>query len=299
MNERKTKFFHSRKIDDGLTQIAGLAGEKAYLVEGENYALLIDGLTGVGSLKAFVRELTEKPVVMVATHGHMDHVGAAWEYGELFIHPDDMAAIYTDRHTGEERRFLFATTFAKFGVPFRTEPTMADVIPACAIKTYPVYQGDVFDLGGTMLEVIHVPGHTYGSIMLLDRKRRVVFGGDGLNGNTLLNLVESASVEEYYNSLLGLKKYYDVFDGFWNGHDTQIIPKSIVDDGLRLCTMILNRTDDAIAHDDIFGGASLMASGIGADGRPTYGGLCNIQYKEERLLKNATPVITGKPNLRR
>lgn len=44
-----SKFFTSRKIFDNVTQIGGLGGELCYLIEGSEKALLIDGLTGVGS----------------------------------------------------------------------------------------------------------------------------------------------------------------------------------------------------------------------------------------------------------
>ena len=86
----QNKFFKAERKNDHVLQITGLAGERAYLIEGKEKALLIDGLTGVGSLRAFVRELTELPVTMAATHGHLDHIGAAFEYGELLIHPKDI-----------------------------------------------------------------------------------------------------------------------------------------------------------------------------------------------------------------
>ena len=66
-----SKFFTSRKIFDNVTQIGGLGGELCYLIEGSEKALLIDGLTGVGSLKAFVRECTDLPVTLVLTRTDM------------------------------------------------------------------------------------------------------------------------------------------------------------------------------------------------------------------------------------
>lgn len=86
-----SKFFTSRKIFDNVTQIGGLGGELCYLIEGSEKALLIDGLTGVGSLKAFVRECTDLPVTLVLTHGHVDHAGASFEYGECYVNPADVA----------------------------------------------------------------------------------------------------------------------------------------------------------------------------------------------------------------
>ena len=90
----ESKFFKAEKIYDNVTLIAGLGGEQSYLIEGSEKALLIDGLAGVGSLKAFVRELTDLPVTLVNTHGHVDHIGADFEYGEVYIDPADIALLY-------------------------------------------------------------------------------------------------------------------------------------------------------------------------------------------------------------
>ena len=72
-------FFTSYEINSYTTLIVGLAGENCVLFEGNERALLFDGLTGAGSLKAFVRELTDKPVFMVLSHAHPDHEGAVFE----------------------------------------------------------------------------------------------------------------------------------------------------------------------------------------------------------------------------
>ncbi len=69
----ESKFFQSKKIYDNVTLIQGLGGVQCYLVEGQERALLIDGLTGVGSLRAYVRELTDLPVMVVITHGHRSY----------------------------------------------------------------------------------------------------------------------------------------------------------------------------------------------------------------------------------
>lgn len=100
-----SKFFTSRKIFDNVTQIGGLGGELCYLIEGSEKALLIDGLTGVGSLKAFVRECTDLPVTLVLTHGHVDHAGASFEYGECYVNPADVALLY--EHGDIDKRYGF------------------------------------------------------------------------------------------------------------------------------------------------------------------------------------------------
>ncbi len=294
---KQNQFFTALRIQKGLTMIEGMARELCYLVEGEDYAVLIDGLTGIGSLRAFVRELTELPVVMAATHGHMDHIGAAWEYGEVFIHPNDIALMYTELGGGVQRRFEFVELYRKMGLQTRTIPTMADVVKSCAIKTYPVYNGDVFALGGTKLEVIGVPGHTCGSVVFLDRARRIAFCGDACNANTLLNLEGSTSIEEYRESLLHFKSVQAAVDQLYCGHDREPYANTIIDDGIVLCDRILSGTDDAIPVGDAFGGASRLAARRDDSYTPSCGGRCNIVYKMEAVHRAAQPAIRRTPNL--
>ena len=137
-----SKFFTSRKIFDNVTQIGGLGGELCYLIEGSEKALLIDGLTGVGSLKAFVRECTDLPVTLVLTHGHVDHAGASFEYGECYVNPADVALLY--EHGDIDKRYGFVMGGGKPEGAF--VPKKEDVVPPCAVKTLPVQDGDVFDL---------------------------------------------------------------------------------------------------------------------------------------------------------
>ncbi len=276
-----SKFFTAKKLFDNVTVIGGLGGELCYLVEGEKQALLIDALTGVGSLRAFVRELTDLPVKVVNTHGHVDHCGANFEYGQCFIHPADVALMY--EHSNEEMRL----DFAKSGAAFRTlpvEPVLDDVIPSRPIKTFPIYDGDVLDLGGTRLEAIGVPGHTFGTIVLLDRDRRVVYSGDACNVNTLLFLPGSTSIEEYKESLLHFKSFQPDFDVMYGGHGMTAVPKTIIDEAIELCDEIMAGTDDQAE------GASIGRSCLYAKRKDDHfhrldGKLANIAYSRDNIWK--------------
>lgn len=288
----ENKFFKAVKVFDNVTRIEGLGGVNAYLIEGKDRALLIDGLTGTGSLKKYVEELTNLPVMLVLTHGHIDHIGAAFEYGECFIHPDDIAMMYSPTHSSREGRYGFATMGGQVeGV------TVEDVVPAVPVKTYPVYTGDVFDLGGTCIEVIQVPGHTRGTIVLLDRDHQVVYSGDACNPNTLVGLPGSTSIEEYLESLKAFKQYDTEYENVMGGHGPMAIPKTIIDDGIRLCEEILERKDDAIETPSIGGGMALLAKKRGDNFMPVEGGFCNIVYREENLHKAPKKAITGTADL--
>ena len=291
----ENKFFTSKKIYDNVTCIAGMGGELCYLVEGKERALLIDGLSGVGSLKAFVRELTELPVTLVITHGHVDHAPAIYEFGEGYIHPDDIALMYSPLHSSMERRLNFALGGKRMGT-LRTEPTMADVIPSVPVKTYPVYDGDIFDLGGTQIEVVHVPGHTYGSIALIDKDNRACYTGDCCNANTLLFLPGSTTIEEYKESLLHFKTKQGDFDVCWGGHGAGSVPNTVIDEGIALCDEILAGTDDAV-ETDYTGRPCIYAKKKGERFNRLDGGVMNIAYSREMLHKRPHPVIKGEPNL--
>ncbi len=275
----QSKFFTAEKIFDNVTAITGMAGEKCFLVEGSQCALLIDGLTGVGNLKAFVRELTELPVRMVATHGHLDHIGASFAYGQCWIHPADIGLLY--EHGDPEGRLGFSKSGAAFQA-LRTEPGLEDVTPLCPVRTYPVQDGDVFDLGGVELEVIAVPGHTFGTIVLLDRARRVVYSGDACNGNTLLFMPGSTSIEEYRESLLHFKSFQPYFDGMYGGHGPGPVPKTLVDEAIELCDQIMAGTDDQ-AEEAFLGRPCLYAKRKGPDFRREDGGIANIAYSKEMI----------------
>ena len=295
----QNKFFSTDKLSDSVTRIHGMGGELCYLIEGNERALLIDGLTGVGSLKAFVRELTELPVMMAATHGHIDHVGAAWEYGEVFINPDDIALMYTPHHSEPAGRLGFASAPSFTGEPKRTVPTLADVPAPRPVKTYPIYEGDIFDLGGIQIEVIQVPGHTQGTVVFLDRAARVVYSGDACNANTLLCLPGSTTIEEYKESLLHFKTFQKDFDVMYGGHGAVAVPNTIIDDGIAMCERILSGTDESVETPAIDGGTAFLGSARGTNYFPVCGGLCNIMYAKDMIHKRPHPVIKDAPNLYR
>ena len=278
----ESKFFKTRKLFGHVTLITGLGGEQAYLIEGGERALLVDGLSGVGSLKAFVRELTELPVTLVNTHGHVDHIGADFEYGEVRIAPEDVELMYA--HSSREMRLEFAKTGAMFA-PLPTEPRLSDVTVPGPVKTLPLKDGDIFDLGGVELEVIAVPGHTRGTVVFLDRDLRIVYSGDACNRNTLLYGTESTSIEQYRESLLHLKNFLPAFDGLWGGHGGGAEAPGIVDDAISLCDEIMAGTDDAIGATGFGGRPCLYAKKKDERFRRLDGGTANIAYSRDRIWK--------------
>jgi len=302
----ESRFFKTTKIMDGVTAIAGLGGELAYLVEGSERALLIDGLAGVGSLKAFVRELTNLPVSIALTHGHIDHNGAAYEYGECYVHPYDIPMLYPggeddgqglalSRHSDPNAKYDYVVN-GRFLQGNANGITLDDVVKPCSMRTWPIFEGDVFDLGGVEIEVAEIPGHTNGTVVFLDRARRILFSGDACNMNTLIGIPGATTIEDYKEALEHFKaKYGDTFDVMYGGHGTGAVPAKIIDDGIKLCEMILNGEDDHVESEHR-GRKQILALKRGERFVPENGMLCNIQYAKEKIFKrDVKPVIKNGP----
>lgn len=277
-----SKFFTAKKIRDNVTLIAGLGGEQCYLIEGSEKALLIDGLAGVGSLKAYIRELTDLPVTVVNTHGHVDHIGADFEYGEVYIDPVDIPLLYA--HSDPEMRLGFAKSGAMFA-PLPVDPRLDDVVFAASIRTLPLYEGAVFDLGGVCLEAISVPGHTKGSMVFLDRAARILYTGDAVNRNTLLFGQEATSIEQYRESLEHLKSFTPLFDELWGGHGGAFEQISIIDDAISLCDEIMAGTDDAVDAMGFGNQPCWYAKEKNQFFQRLDGGVANIAYAKTRIWK--------------
>ena len=83
--------FRTERISTRVTRIFGFNTELMYLVEGNERAALLDTGSGFGSLRGCVEALTDKPVIVLLTHGHTDHALGAAEFDEVYISPLDEA----------------------------------------------------------------------------------------------------------------------------------------------------------------------------------------------------------------
>lgn len=230
-------------------------GVYTYLVEGENYALVIDTMYGFGDLKAFCQTLTGKPLKLVNTHFHIDHVSGNFDFDACYMHHADIKYFYDFDYGPQEA--LLASAQQQALPEYRDAMEAADMCAYRDMPVYPLYDGDVFDLGGRQLEVIHVGGHSPGSIVLLDRSVRIVFTGDACNGNTLLGFGNALPIEEYLGYLLHFRSFKDAFDIMYGGH--QIMDPCTIDEGIEACARVLAGTDDHEERPGMFGGKSIYA----------------------------------------
>lgn len=193
---------------------------KMYLLIGSNCALLIDSGYGKINLKKIVEKLTDKPIILFLTHGHIDHVCGNAPF-DTYLSKDDFNVYKL--HTSTE----FLSNY------FKREIKLSDVKP---------FDKDIIDLGERIVRFVKTPGHTPGSICVIDEFSHMAFCGDTINPwDVWLGLDESTSVRVYRESLLKLllelKKYN--INRIHSGHNVRAMKIRKIEDFISLCNKII------------------------------------------------------------
>ena len=215
--------------------------QNMYLLEGKNRALLIDTLWGAGNLRKHVEALTNKPVTVINTHGHLDHSGGNGEWEEVLM----LAGAIPDVETC-------------YRSPFDVSK-----LPCPDYKKTAVKDGDVIDLGGRRLEIIDITAHSNGSLALLDRKNRQLFVGDELeSAQVLMYEVEEARKIEgrpefilkdrllrHHANTVKLLSLREHWDAVYPAHNGAPIAPGYVEDSAALTEHIF--AGDAVIEDKL------------------------------------------------
>lgn len=227
--------FKTKNCGNGVYAVSAPMEEQIYVVVGTEKAAVIDTGMGIGSLKEAARAITRLPFVVINTHGHPDHAGGNAEFDALaYMHPDD-TDVYSKMCTVE---FRIGDIRGIFGRPV---PEWEDALAPFAPKTVPLEDGQGFGLGGRTLTAYHLPGHTYGSVVLYDRENRLLFSGDGLTSNeTWLYLDYSTTLEAYHGALVAFAGKGLEIASVFPGHLPIPAPTAILDDMISLTGKILD-----------------------------------------------------------
>lgn len=171
-------------------------GVRFFLLAGTERALLIDSGMQVRNAREIAAGLTELPVSLLNTHADRDHIGSNEQFEAFYMHPAE-APIY--RRSGKPGEII------------------------------PIHEGDVLDLGGRELRIIHLPGHTPGSVAVLDVRNRVLISGDPIQEHGHIFMFgDHRDMGKYIASLGHLEEYADQFDEIWPSHaDIPISPAVI------------------------------------------------------------------------
>lgn len=218
-----------------------------YLLLGTDRALLIDTGYGFTDVPSAIRQITSLSLTVVNTHGHMDHVHGNHLYPEVYLSEKDEKCF--GRHTDSiYLKNLLADMLKENHLPpfIMKLPGFRNIVRQVA-TTYPsvhkpLPEAMCFELGNRRVTILETPGHTVGSISLLDEKNGWLFSGDTTcEDGVLLHFPESTDVATFHETIRALKALAD--DGkirklFPCHQDTPLSP-NILDDYLKACDALI------------------------------------------------------------
>lgn len=186
-----SEWFRKRIIGDGLTvidepHVHPFFRANIYHLVGRDRDLLIDSGMGLSSLAAIIPTVPGKPLLAVATHIHVDHVGSLHEFANR-AGPRIEAAGFE----AMDDAATFADLFRGLDEPVAVPPSPDWVAASYVIRPAPLTmvldEGSVIDLGNRSFRVLHLPGHSPGSIGLLDEEDGTLFSGDAIYDDLLVD----------------------------------------------------------------------------------------------------------------
>lgn len=182
-------------------------GVRFFLLKGSREALLIDSGMSVHNALDMAKELTALPVKLLNTHADMDHVGSNGQFESFYMGAADESA-------------------------FRSQGGQGTVIP--------VGEGDRLDPGDRPLEIIALPGHTPGSIAVLDVKGRVLISGDPIQDGNIFMFGPNRNMPDYIASLERLEGKVGLFDEVWPSHGSFPVKPTIIPELIRGAKAVLS-----------------------------------------------------------
>ena len=168
---------------------------RMFVLEGTEKALLIDSGMNTPDAAELAKALTQKPLEMMNTHADRDHVSGNGAFEKAYMHPAEADNYKRAGGTGE---------------------------------IVPINDGDVIDLGGRPLEIIHIPGHTPGSVAILDINRRVLISGDSVQDGRIFMFGDHRDMGSYIESMKKLMNYTDRFDEIYPSHGSLPVKPELI-----------------------------------------------------------------------
>lgn len=173
-----------------------------WLIRGRDADLLVDTGLGVSSLKLYLADILDKPLKVVASHVHFDHAGSCFEFEHVFIHGNEHDALCVGDQdlilSAPEMNFVPQKDFEL--LPYEGFSASEYAVNACP-QARKLQHGDVIDLGDKAFEVLHLPGHSSGSVGLYDERGGRFFSGDVVYDGELLDGLPDSVMDDYIVSM--------------------------------------------------------------------------------------------------
>lgn len=174
---------------------------------GDSITLIDSGVRSspIDTIFPFIKEKgldLNKIEKVVLTHGHFDHCGGVQTIrksvnAEVIVHE-------ADRRLIEEPSLMEVQLHSRFPDLFPAKPTdFSSFEPIYDCKT--VRNNEKLELSGHDFEVLHLPGHSAGSICIVERNLGLYIAGDSVQGKGDRRPLIFHSSEDYLESMRTLK----------------------------------------------------------------------------------------------
>jgi len=226
----RSSWFDVRELEPGVHLIGEPGHVNSFLVQGSKSAVLLDTGLGVANIRTVAQALTDKPLLVVNSHYHFDHTGGNGLFEDVAIHriggplleratPDEFAFLYMEytrrvleawgpfKEADDLYFHLITAERLVRPLPDGFDPKAYRITPSRANRL--LEDGDVLELGGRQLEVLHTPGHSPDCICLIDRNHGLLFGGDTVNTGPVYAQYEESDLNKFADSLARLASMRD------------------------------------------------------------------------------------------
>lgn len=202
------RWFHAERIAPGLTcltepHVHDFYRANIWHLAGRDADLVVDFGNGLAALRPAL-PLTGRPVIAVATHAHVDHVGGFHEFSDRRGPAAEAHHFAAMDEAGTLQGTLRAIPGALLRLPAPGFDLSRWSLTAAALATE-LGEGDVIDLGDRRLTVLHLPGHTPGSMGLLDAQGGLFFTGDAIYDDTLVDDLPGSDIAAYVATMERLR----------------------------------------------------------------------------------------------
>ena len=194
-------------------------GVRFFLLCGTEKAALIDSGMNTPDARNLAERLTDLPLILINTHADPDHISGNVAFDEFYMSP------------AEEENY-------------RANNGKGIILP--------VSEGDVIDLGGRRLEIIDIPGHTPGSIAILDTDNRILISGDTVQDGKIFMFGKYRNLDDFVESLVHLSDYEGQYDEIYPMHGTFPVQKELINNLIDGAREIKNKDAKGVAV-NIFG----------------------------------------------
>ena len=182
------------KINDNTWRIED-GHVRFLLLCGSERAALIDSGMNTPDARQIAEAITDLPLILINTHADRDHISGNGAFDEFYMSPAEEANYRENNGVG---------------------------------TLISVKEGDVIDLGDRPLRIIDIPGHTPGSIAILDEKNRVLISGDTVQDGNIFMFGKFRNLDMYIDSLHHLSEYVDAYDEIYPMHGTFPVTPELV-----------------------------------------------------------------------